>query len=113
MKVPFSGEMNVQVEFFENTEAKNASGELVPTEQTLGKKMAKRTDGSGSENLDGRLEAMGTRNYQLRFDTNIAARASELFIRDVDGDWQVHGPIQLLDGRNRYMQINCRKRGEG
>jgi hypothetical protein len=48
----------------------------------------------------------------MRFDTDIAAKASQLTINDFDGNWDVVGPMRLIDGRKRYMELRCRKRGE-
>ncbi|WP_435624477.1 phage head completion protein [Flagellimonas sp.] len=112
MKLPTAGEMNAKVEFFENTESINSSGELTDTETTLGTRFVKRTDSNGAEEMDGRIVATGVRTFTMRFDATIALKASTLFVRDFDGDWYVFGPIKLLDSRKRYMELNCRKRGD-
>lgn len=108
----FSGQLNRRVGFYENTVSKNDSGESVETEQLLKERFVKRVDAIGSEDEDGRLLALAVCRFQMRFDKDIAAKASQLFIRDFDGDWQVVGPFSLLDGRRRYMELKCRKRGE-
>lgn len=110
--MPYAGELNARVEIYENDETKNSSGELIDTEVLVVTRNVKRIDGGGSEIEEGRLQAIGNRKYQMRYDNTIALKASKLFVRDFDGDWQVFGPVQILGGRNRYMQLNCRKRGE-
>lgn len=110
--IVYSGQMNHRVEFFENTVESNASGESIATKTPLGAKMVERVDAAGNEDNDGRLIGLGVCRFRMRFDADIAAKASQLIITDFDGDWDVVGPMRLLDGRKRYMELRCRKRGE-
>lgn len=111
--IVYAGQMNRQVELFENTAATNDSGESISEKSSLGKRMVKRIDALGKEEeADGRLLGLAVCRFQMRFDTEIAAKASQLIVSDFDGDWDVVGPMRLLDGRKRYMELRCRKRGE-
>lgn len=111
--IPHSGELNRRIEFFENTTLTNTAGESIETPSTLGKRWAKRVDATGSEDDDGRLIGLGVCRFQTRFDAALFAKGSKLFIRDFeDGNWEVAGPPRLMDGRRRYMEFKCRKRGE-
>ncbi len=117
----FSGRLNRKVEFFENVTSKDQSGESIEVENLLKSRMVHRIDAVGDESAagdsaygigGGRLLALAVCKFQMRFDKDIAAKASRLFIRDFDGDWQVVGPFRLLDSRRRYIELRCRKRGE-
>jgi len=108
----FSGQLNARVEFFENTNTSNDSGEVIESKTSLGFKMTHRIDAVGDEDNDGRLLGLSVCRFQLRFDAAIFTKASELMITDFDGDWDVVGPARLLDARRRYIELRCRKRGE-
>jgi hypothetical protein len=110
--VPYSGQLNRRVEFFENTTVKNSSGEPIETEQSLGSKFVERLDAVGNEEEDGRLVGLAVCRFRMRFNASIFGKGSALFIRDFDGDWEAAGSPRLLDGRKRYMEFKCRKRGE-
>jgi hypothetical protein len=49
--------------------------------------------------------------FQMRFVQSLFGKGGKLIVRDFDGDWNVDGPIQVMGGRNRYMQLKCVKRG--
>jgi len=108
----YSGEMTAQVEFFENQVAKNSSGEAIDTRVSLGKRHVKRLDAVGSEDADGSVLGLSVCRFQMRYEPALALKASTLEVDDFDGTWSVIGPMVLLDGRRRYMEIKCRKRGE-
>lgn len=107
----FAGQMNRRVEFFENTTQKNASGEPIETEVSLGVRFVKRLDANGSEEEEGRLVALALCRFQMRFNADLFTKGATLFVRDFDGDWEVIGMPRLLSGRKRYMEVKCRKRG--
>lgn len=109
----YSGNLNRYVFIYENTVTKNDSGESIETKALLAERMVERIDAIGREDVDdGRLLGLGVCRFRMRFDATIAAKASQLIISDFDGDWDVVGPMALLDGRKRYMELRCRKRGE-
>lgn len=111
--IPYAGELNRRIEFFENTTATNAAGESVETPVSLGKRFAKRVDATGGEEEDGRLIGLGVCRFQVRFDATLFAKGSQLFIKDFEDDqWEVAGPPRLMDGRRRFMEFKCRRRGE-
>ncbi len=110
--VPYSGQMNRRVEFFENTTVNNSTGEPIDTENSLGSRFVKRVDAVGGEEEDGRLVGLAVCRFQMRYDNAIWAKGSTLFIRDFDGDWEATGSPRLLEGRKRYMEFKCRKRGQ-
>lgn len=112
VKPPMAGELTRRVEFFENvsgTDTYGTAGKSTP--QSLGTFSAKRTLGANGVDEDGRLADVGKVTYQMRFNATLFAKAGSLFLTDFDGDWHVVGPIQILGGRNRYMQFNCEQRG--
>lgn len=113
MDIPNAGELNRRIEFFENVTVTNTAGEPIETPNSLGKRFAKRVDATGSEDDDGRLIGLGVCRFQVRFDATLFTKGSKLFIQDFEnGKWEVAGPPSLMDGRKRYMEFKCRKRGE-
>lgn len=110
--VVFSGEMDAQVEFFENTTVKNEFGEAIETRVSLGKRRVKRIDAVGSQDEDGTLLGLSVCKFQMRFENIFALKSSTLQIDDFDGTWEVVGPMRLIDTRRRFMELRCRKRGE-
>lgn len=111
-KVVHSGEMNSQVEFFEITTVKNDSGEPQETRVSLGKRHVKRLDAVGGQEVEGTVIGLAVCTYQMRYENVLAAKISTLEVDDFDGTYEVVGPMQLLEGGRRYMQIKCRKRGD-
>lgn len=109
---PMAGEMTSRIEFFENTTPVSDSGVLKrDTLSPLGSYPAKRIDGTGNVDTDGRLMDVSIARFQMRFVQSLFGKGGKLIIRDFDGDWNVDGPIQVMGGRNRYMQLKCVKRG--
>lgn len=107
----FAGELNRRVSFYETTTTKNSQAEVVETPALIGKFSVKRIDAVGSEEEDGRLIGLGVCRYQMRYNNTIFLKASTLYITDDDGDWDVVSPGIKMEGRNRYMELKCRKRG--
>ena len=112
IRTVFSGQMNSLVEFFENTTVKNSAGEAEETRSSLGKRHVQRLDATGSQDQDGTVIGLAVCRYRMRYENSIALKASTLEIDDFDGTWEVVGPMQLLEGSRRYMELKCRKRGE-
>lgn len=112
METVRNGEMNSQVEFFENTSTKNQYGESIEEKVSLGKRHVKRIDALGGQETDGTVVGLAVCRYQMRYENALAAKASTLEIVDFDGTWEVAGPFRLLEGSRRYMELRCRKRGE-
>lgn len=111
-KWPRAGEMTSRVEFFENTTPVSDTGTVKRDSLTsLGKFAAKRIDGNEGIDNDDRLVDLAFVTYQLRFNTTLFGKGGRLVIRDFDGDYDVRGPLQILGGRNRYMQCKAVKRG--
>lgn len=111
-KWPRAGEMTSRIEFFENTTPVSGSGTVKRDSLTsLGEFPAKRMDGNENIDNDGRLVDLSMVSYQLRFNSALFAKGGKLVIRDFDGDYDVRGPLQILGGRNRYMQCKAVKRG--
>lgn len=109
----FAGQLNRRVEFFEDTTTVNDSGESLETKSSLGHRMVKRIDAVGNEDdNDGRLLGLAVCRFQMRFDPDLAAKATRLTVTDFDGDWDVVSPMKLMEGRRRYMELRCRKRGQ-
>lgn len=111
-KVVYSGQMNAQVKFFEIDTANNAAGEPQETRVSLGKRRVKRIDAIGAQEEDGAVIGLAVCRYQMRYENLFAEKASQLEIDDFDGTWEVVGPMRLLEGGRRYMELRCRKRGE-
>lgn len=107
-----TGEFNRQVEFFEKVKNKSASGEATTTKQSLGKRFVKRVDGTGSQEEEGQLLSVAVATFQMWYDAVIAVKASQLIITDGGIDWQVAGPLQIVDAKGRQMQLKCIARGE-
>lgn len=108
----YSGEMTSRVSVYHMVGTKNAQGESIETETFLFKRYAQRTDAVGTDDEDGKLIGLAVCRYRFRYDAQMAANASALFIRDFDGDWDVVAPMAIIGNRNRYMELKCSKRGE-
>lgn len=107
---PMSGELTRRIKFIENVETK-VSGVVQDTPTEIAVRSAKRIEGRVANEEEGRLIGLHFISYQLRFDKDLFVKAHKLTVQDVDGDYDITGHPQILDGgRNRYMQINCRKR---
>lgn len=112
-RLPFSGELTRRIEFFEKTWTKNLAGESVPANLSLGKRWAKRIDAAGSEEEDGRIIGLGVCRFITRFDATLFSKGGALVILDFENDeWEVSGPPNIIDGRRRYMEFKCRRRGD-
>ncbi len=111
VKDVYAGKLNAEIEIFKNVSGTNAAGESLDAEESLKTRLANRIDGVGGEDEAGQMVATNVRTYVMRFDTEIAANATALFIRDFDGDWNIVN-FQLVDSRKRYMKLKCLKRGE-
>jgi hypothetical protein len=111
-KLVYSGQMNAQVEFFEINTTNNAAGEPQETRVSIGKRRVKRIDAVGAQEEDGAVLSLAVCRYQMRYESVFALKASQLQIDDFDGTWEVVGPMRLLEGGRRYMELRCRKRGE-
>lgn len=111
-KWPTAGEMTSRIEFFENISPVSGSGTVKRSQlQSLGSHQAKRIDGTPSVDSDDRLLDVAIAVYQMRFVRSLFDKGGKLIVRDFDGDWEVSGPLQVMGGRNRYMQFKCTKRG--
>lgn len=107
-----AGELRNRIEFFENITPVSDSGTVKRSAlQSLGKYWANRTDASPSVDDDDRLLDISVTVYQMRFVSSLFDKGGKLIVRDFDGDWEVSGPLQVTDGRKRYMQFKCVKRG--
>lgn len=104
--------MNRRISFYKDVSTRNAQGESINAPTFVSTRFAERIDAIGNDDNDGKLLSLAVCRYRMRFDKVIAANASALTIKDFDGDWDVVGPISLLDSRKRYMELKCRKRGE-
>jgi len=109
--VIYAGQMTANIDFYKHEPTVSGSGEAVDADVFLKTRMAARVDNSGSVSESGQEVAQMVRSYQLRFDPEIAANATALFIRDFDGDYNVQS-VQIVDVKKRYMNLKCLKRGQ-
>lgn len=109
---PFAGQMTSRVLVLENTTTKSPGGELLEALNEIGTRSARRADRTGNEVENASLQGVAFTTFTLRYEEAIAVKASQLVIRDFDGDWQVVAPMAVVGGRRRYMDLKCRKRGE-
>lgn len=109
---PTAGEMTSRIEFFENVSGTDEFGTVgKDAPESLGTYSAQRIDGRPGTDDDGRLADVAMVTYRMRFVRSLFDKGGSLIVNDFDGEWQVKGPIQVMGGRNRYMQFNCQKRG--
>jgi hypothetical protein len=108
-----AGEMNRRLEIFEKNYAKGSSGEpKLGDPQSLGHRYANRVDGNGTEEEDGQLVGVALAVFTMRYDSALASKATRLIIRDLDGDWEVSSPAEMLGSRARQMKLKCVRYGE-
>ncbi len=107
-----TGDFNRRVEFFEKTYVKNASGESIKTDVSLGNRYVNRIDGVGSQDDDGQLLAVAVATFTMWYDPIIAIKASQLIINDGGIEWEIAGPFQMVDSKGRQMKLKCVARGE-
>lgn len=109
---PLAGEMASRITFLENTTPVSASGVVKKDELAeVATVSAKRIDGTGNADDEGRLLDVAMVTYQVRFNSTLFAKGGSLVVRDFDGEYDVKGPFQIVGGRNRYMQCQAVKRG--
>jgi hypothetical protein len=105
-----AGKMNAAIELYRREPAKNAAGESVATDVLYDTRMAERNDAPGSEIEDGKAIGLFRRDYGLRFDPELMVNATQFFVRDFDGDFDVVNVI-LTGSRKRYITLKTVKRG--
>lgn len=104
-----AGEFNRRVELFEFTLVKSPTSEKARVEKSLGKVWVNRQDLSGSEDEDGKLNAVTIAKFKMRYNPVIFRNANQYFLRDLDGDYFVNG-VALI-GRNKTLELKCIKNG--
>lgn len=108
---PMAGELTSSIEFFEKTGSTSTSGIAGSTSVSLGKYYAKRMDSRAGTEFDGRVIDLTKVVYQMRFVSTLFQKSGRLIVRDLDGDYDIVGPIHVMGGRQRYMQFQAQKRG--
>ncbi len=103
-----AGELNRRVELFEFALVKSPTSEKVRQESSLGKFWVSRQDLSGSEEEDGKLNAVAQVKFKMRYSQAIFKNANQYFFRDLDGDFYVNA-VALIGGRNRMLELKCVK----
>ena len=111
-EVVHAGDLNKYVERFGTSYTESATGERVETEVSKGKIKVKRIDGSGQEDEEGRLIALKVCRFICRFSTERLKNIRKDFIRDIDGDYHVFDVSIYGPGRNRFLELKARLRGE-
>lgn len=109
-----AGELNRIVELFTYNYTRTSTNERVKDNEptSLGKKRVKRTDVSGTEETDGKIIAISKCIYHMRFELSVLKTGTEYFIRDIDGDFEVHSVSIFGPGRNRFLELKCSHRAE-
>ena len=107
----YRGQLNHQVELFQNTVVATTTGARNKTLVSIGKKFVKRIDAQGDEELDGRLIPLNVCKYIMRYDANIHTNGSAYVVRDLDGDWDIHSVILYGSNRKELIELKCSKRG--
>ncbi len=108
-----AGDFNRRVEILEKTTSTSSTGEKkFGSPNSLGHRYANRNDGVGTQEVEGQLIGVGLTVFTFRNDSILVGKSSRLLIRDIDGDWEVSAPIQLVDTRGRQIMLKCIKYGE-
>jgi len=106
-----SGELNVRIGIYSRATTKGPTGESSQAETLLFDRWAKRIDGATSEAEDGQLVAVTSTSFVIRWDPQVmASNKTGLFLRDIDGDFEVKG-ITLVDARRRWLELKTVRRG--
>ncbi|WP_271856077.1 phage head completion protein [Patiriisocius marinus] len=111
-KTLFAGELNAPIQLLEQVTVQNSHSESVKTWVVKSTKFSKRIDAGGSEELDGRLIALSVCKYIIRYDAEILKTGTQLAIRDIDGDYDIHSVAHYGTQRNKFIEIKCSKRGD-
>lgn len=105
-----AGELNRRVELFEFTLVNSPTSEKTRQEKSLGKVWVNRKDQTGSEEEDGKLNAVAQVLFKMRYNQAIFINGNQYFFRDLDGDFYVNG-VALTGGRKRMLELKCIKNG--
>ncbi|HET8885232.1 MAG TPA: head-tail adaptor protein [Salinimicrobium sp.] len=105
------GKLNRRVELFKKVEAKQPTGERTHTVESLGKAWVERIEVSGNEDdNDGQILSLSVCRFIIRFTRDLLITGPQYFIRDEDGDYEIHS-TQII-GRNRFLELKCSRRGQ-
>jgi head-tail adaptor len=107
-KLIYIGDMDRKVGVYQYTDVKTTTGETAKTEVLLKNTWAKAEEVSSSESEEEKVYLINVRNYTIRYNETIYQSGQEMFIRDLDGDYNVIG-VQL-QGRKAFLKLKCLKR---
>ena len=111
-EVVHAGDLDKYVERFGKDYAESSTGERVETEVSKGKIKVKRIDGSGKEDEEGRLIPLKVCRFICRFSIERLENIRKDYLRDIDGDYHVIDVSIYGQGRNRFLELKARLRGE-
>lgn len=107
-----AGELNRRVELFKYEAVATETAERTRTEVSLGVKWVKRIDVSGQEEEEGRILSLSVCRFVIRFSSDLVVNGENYFLRDIDGDYQVNSVSLTGQGRNRFLELKCSRRGK-
>lgn len=104
----YIGQLDRRISIYQLTRVKTDTGATDTVEVLFGDFWCKPIDISGSEDSDGKVIALNVRQYAVRYDAALEQSGVKMFVRDVDGDYNIHSIAQV--GRKQYLILKASKR---
>ena len=101
------GTLDRRVTLVKFDSVKTTTGSPEKTEVTVGTFWAKIVDVSSDEDVEGQVISLSVRKYIMRYQQQLITEGVLMTIKDVDGNYQVHGVTQI--GRKEYIELKTSK----
>ena len=102
------GTLDRRVELVSYNKAKSTTGAPEETEVSLGVVWCKIEDVSVNEDVEGQVISLAVRKYIVRWQQFLIDDGALVYIKDTDGDYNIHGFETL--GRRDYLRLKTSKR---
>ena len=103
------GSLDVRISIYKKeVSSTTTTGETIKADVLLKETWASRYDKSSNEEEEGKIYLVAVREYVIRYNSEIVQDGETMFIRDVDGDYNIYGIEQI--GRKDYLRLNAVKR---
>ena len=110
MGMPFIGQLDRQIEIVWVTKTKSAAGGVAELETLIAKPFAQMQENTGKEDPEGKIRHLVDRNYIVRFNAEVLAKATELRLKDNGQTYNVYH-VKEAGGRKRFLEILVTRNG--
>lgn len=111
MKNPLVNTLKDRISIVEFVKTTSASGEPEKSERVVKSCRANHKEISGNEEEDGKVRALFTDHFVIRYDNQFTkGRAAEMYVKDDEGfAYNIVSVVEIQ--RKKYLQINTVRRG--